>query len=159
MVKYLGFQMLYDLVRIYSFIFTKELGDSGQSHMPIFSLCVKWVTTNLFGNNQINIPSLVLVQDTTYCTGAKNPKFTTVKTSDGSGLKMFCPGSGWVGSIFCSSGWVSHLWFGFGKFPLKMSIFFPSRKKKILRVGSKAFYLLRVKSMLESGIITQFTCW
>jgi len=57
---------------------------------------------------------------------------------------------------------VSHLWFGFGKFPLKMSnfsIFFPLEKKKSLRVGSKsirvkgwsASYLLRVKSKLASG--------
>jgi len=86
-------------------------------------------------------------------------------TSDGSGSKIFDPG--WVGSIFVArvgSGWVSHLWFGleFGKFPLKMSnfsIFFPSGKKKLLRVGSEstwvragsASYLLQVKSKLGAG--------
>jgi len=70
--------------------------------------------------------------------------------------------SSWVGSIFCGSGQVSHLWFGFGKFPLKMSIFsifFPSDQKKSLQVGSKstwvkggsASYLLQVKSKLGSG--------
>jgi len=38
-------------------------------------------------------------------------------------------------------GRVSHLWFGFGKFPLKIpnfSVFFPLSQKKSLRVGSKA---------------------
>jgi len=88
-------------------------------------------------------------------------------TSDGSGSKLFDPGQ--VGSIFSVSGWVglgrvSHLWFGFefGKFPLKMSnfsIFFPSGKKKSLRVrlestrveGGSASYLLRAKSKLRSG--------
>jgi len=62
------------------------------------------------------------------------------------------------------SGWVSHLWFGFGfrKFPLKtsnFSIIFPSDQKKSLRVGSKsarvrggwASYLLQVKSKCGSG--------
>jgi len=36
-------------------------------------------------------------------------------------------------------GWVSHLWFGsgFGKFPLKMSIFFPSGKKNLFGSGQK----------------------
>jgi len=71
---------------------------------------------------------------------------------------------GQVGSIFCGSGRVSHLWFGFefGKFPLKMtnfSIFFPSDKKKSLQAGSEstwveggsASYLLWVKSKLGSG--------
>jgi len=45
-----------------------------------------------------------------------------------------------VRSIFCGSGRVSHLWFGFefGKFPLKtsnFSIFFPSGQKESRRVG------------------------
>jgi len=46
-----------------------------------------------------------------------------VNISDESGSKIFDPGR--VGSIFCGSGRVSHLWFGFefGKFPLKMSNF------------------------------------
>jgi len=69
-----------------------------------------------------------------------------------------------VGSIFCGSGRVSHLWFGleFGKFPLNMSnfsIFYPLGQKKSLQVGSEstrvkagsASYLLRVKSKLGSG--------
>jgi len=72
-----------------------------------------------------------------------------------------------VRSIFVAlvrSGWVSHLWFGFGfgKCPLKMSnfsIFFPSDQKKSLGIGSKstwvkgglASYLLQVKSKLVSG--------
>jgi len=76
----------------------------------------------------------------------------------GPGQKFFT----WVGSIFCGSGRVSHLWFGFefGKyFPKNMSnfsIFFPSDHKKYLWVGSEstwvegasASYLLWVKSML-----------
>jgi len=44
-------------------------------------------------------------------------------TSDGSGSKF--SDLDWVGSVFCSSVWVSHLWFECGKFPLKISIFFP----------------------------------
>jgi len=84
-----------------------------------------------------------------------------LKTSDGSESKSFDPG--WVGSIFCGSGWVRHLWFGFdfGKFPLKMSNFsiFPFRSKKSLWVGSKytrvkgrlASYLLQVKSKFGWG--------
>jgi len=44
-------------------------------------------------------------------------------TSDESGPKNFH--MGWVGSIFCGSGQVSHLWFGFefGKLLIKMSNF------------------------------------
>jgi len=44
-----------------------------------------------------------------------------VACSDGYGSKFFDPG------------WVSHLWFGFGKLPLKTSNFnfFPFRSKKI----------------------------
>jgi len=40
---------------------------------------------------------------------------------DGSVSKFLNPGQ--VGSNFCCSGWVSHLWFGFGKFPLKIPNF------------------------------------
>jgi len=82
--------------------------------------------------------------------------------SDGSESKIFDPGQ--VGSVFCGSGRVSHLWFGLesGKFPLKIlnfSIFFPSGQKNTLRVGLKstrvkgrsAIYLLRVKSKLSLG--------
>jgi len=50
-----------------------------------------------------------------------------VLSSDGSDSKKFY--QGWVGS-----GWVRHLWFGFGKFSLKksnFSIFFPFGSKKI----------------------------
>jgi len=46
----------------------------------------------------------------------------------------------WVGSIFCSSGRIRHLWFGFGKFPLKasnFSIFFPSSQKNLIWSGQK----------------------
>jgi len=54
---------------------------------------------------------------------------------------------------------VTHLWFEFGKFPLKISIFFPSGQEKSHWVGSKstqvkcrmASYLLRVKSILGLG--------
>jgi len=67
-----------------------------------------------------------------------------------------------VGSIFCFIGWVSPLWIGFGKLPLKIqnfSVFFSSGQKKFLRVESKstrikvrlASYLLWVESMLRSG--------
>jgi len=47
-----------------------------------------------------------------------------------------------TGSIFCCSGWVSHLWFesGFGKFPIKIlnfSIFPPQVKKNIFGSGKK----------------------
>jgi len=81
-------------------------------------------------------------------------------------IKMLVMGPGlkFLGSIFCGSGWVSLLWFGFEfqKFPLKMSnfsIFCPSGQKKLLWVGSEstrvkaglASYLLRVKSKLGSG--------
>jgi len=63
------------------------------------------------------------------------------------------------GSIFCSSGRVSHSWFGFefGKFPLKMSKF-SLRVKKISGQfkGGSASYLLRVKSKLGSGPISTF---
>jgi len=69
------------------------------------------------------------------------------------------------GQIFVAragSGQVSHLRFGFGKFPLKMSNFlllFPSGQKKSLWVRSKSSrvkgssnsYLLRVKRKLRSG--------
>jgi len=52
---------------------------------------------------------------------------------------------------------VSYLWlaFGFGKFPLEMSNFSLRVGSKITRVrGGSASYLLRVKSMLESGPIS-----
>jgi len=64
-------------------------------------------------------------------------------------------------------GCVSHLWFGFGKFPLKFAKNFPSDQKKYHLVGSKSTwiegklgsYLLWVKSMLGSGpISTTFQC-
>jgi len=66
----------------------------------------------------------------------------------GSGQKILSR----VGSIFCGSGRVSHLWFGFEfqKFPLKMSnfsIFFPSGQKKLLRVRSES---TRVEARSES---------
>jgi len=62
------------------------------------------------------------------------------RSSAGSGSKYFDPGS--IGSIFCCSGQVSHLWFGFefGKFPLKMSNFqfFSLRvKKNLFGLGQK----------------------
>jgi len=67
------------------------------------------------------------------------------KCSDGSGSKIFDPGR--VVSIFSGlgqpgSGWVSHLWFGFGfgKFPLKtsnFSIFSLWVKKNLLGSGQK----------------------
>jgi len=56
--------------------------------------------------------------------------------SDGSRSKIFDPG--WVGSNFSCSGQVSYLWFGFGKFSLKIPnfpIFFPLDQKV---TGSKA---------------------
>jgi len=65
----------------------------------------------------------------------------SLKCSDEFGSKNFDPG--WVGPIFSSyvSGLVSHLWFGFGfgKFPLKMSIFlvFPFGQKNIFWSGQK----------------------
>jgi len=61
---------------------------------------------------------------------------------------------------------VSHLWFGFGKFPLKIpnfAIFSPIPvKKNLFGSGQKvpwakdrsAFYLLWLKSMLRSGPIS-----
>jgi len=39
-----------------------------------------------------------------------------------------------VDSIFCCSGRVSYLRFGFGKFPHKFSKFFPSDQKKFIWV-------------------------
>jgi len=49
----------------------------------------------------------------------------------------------WVGSIFCRSGKVSYLWFGFGKFPLKMSgfQFFPFGSKKFPQDRSKSTWV------------------
>jgi len=84
----------------------------------------------------------------------------SMSTSDGSRSKFFDPGR--VRLIFCGSGWVSHLWFGFefGKFPIKMSnfsIFFPLGQKNLFGLestwvkGGSASYLLRVKSKLGSG--------
>jgi len=65
---------------------------------------------------------------------------TRVRISDGSRSKIFDLGQ--VGSIFCGSGRVSHLWFGFEfqKFPLKMSnfsIFFPSGQKNCFGSGRR----------------------
>jgi len=79
-----------------------------------------------------------------FCSGAPDTIYKDHRgcdCSDGSGSKFFDPGQ--VGSIFCGSGRVSHLWFGFefGKFPLKtsnFSIFFTLGQKKSLRVGSKS---------------------
>jgi len=64
---------------------------------------------------------------------------------------------------FFDPSWVSHLWFGFGRFPLKIpnfSIFLPSGQNKSHQVGSKSTrvkdglasysYLLWVKNMLWS---------
>jgi len=64
-----------------------------------------------------------------------------------------------AGSIFCCSGQVGILWFGFGKFPLKISAFSTLYQKNLIGVGSKSTqvkggstsYLLWVKSMLVSG--------
>jgi len=70
------------------------------------------------------------------------------------------PDLGWVGSIFCGSSWVSHLWFGFGfgfgKFPLTMSNFsifslWVVKSSSSWVKGGLASYLLRVKSILGSG--------
>jgi len=84
------------------------------------------------------------------------------QTCDGSRSKIF--DLGWVGSIFCGSSWVSHLWFGFefGKFPLKMSnfsIFSLRVKKNIFGSGRSGLesYFLWAKSMLGSGPITTLT--
>jgi len=49
--------------------------------------------------------------------------------------------------IFLTRGWVSHLWFGFEKFPLKIQIFCSSGQK----VPRSASSLLRVKSILGLG--------
>jgi len=57
---------------------------------------------------------------------------------DGSGSKIFEPHR--ARSIFGSSGWVSHLWFGFGKSPLKIpnfSIFSLRIKKNLIGSGQK----------------------
>jgi len=74
--------------------------------------------------------------------------------SDGSGSENFYPGH--VESIFLlGSGWVSHLWFGFGTFPLKIpkfSIFALQVWSQSTRVkGGFTSYLLHVKSMLRLG--------
>jgi len=82
--------------------------------------------------------------------------------SDGSGLKKFWPRWDQFFIAWVRSGRVSHLWFGFGKFSLKIPKifnFFPFGLKKSHRILSKstrvkdglASYLLRVKSMLGSG--------
>jgi len=64
----------------------------------------------------------------------------------------------WVRNFWPKSGRVSHLWFGFGKFPLKIlnfSITCPLGKKNIIGSGQKVpgsgSYLLPVKIMLGSG--------
>jgi len=61
-------------------------------------------------------------------------------------------------SIFCGSGRVSHLWFGFGfgKFSLKMSnfsIFFPSDKKNLCRLDQKRSKSTWVKGGLASYLL------
>jgi len=96
-------------------------------------------------------------------TGEPSSYLLRVKSSDGSGSKNFDPGR--VGSIFCGSVWVGSDIYGFGlnfeNFPknVKFFNFFPSGKKKLLRVGlestrvkaGSASYFLRVKSKLGSG--------
>jgi len=83
------------------------------------------------------------------------------QASDGSGSKIFDPG--WIGSIFCGSGWVGWgqtfiVWVWILKISpknVKFFNFFPSGQKKSLWVGSEStrvgLYLLRVKSKLPSG--------
>jgi len=70
------------------------------------------------------------------------------KSKDGSRLKIFDPGQ----FLWLGSGRVSHLWFGFGKFPLKtsnFSIYFSSGQKV---PGSKAGWsLIYCRSKGSSG--------
>jgi len=69
---------------------------------------------------------------------------------------------GQVNFLLLGLGWVSHLWFGFGKFPQKIPnfpIFFLSDQKNCFGSDQKntrvkdglGSYLLRVKSMLVLG--------
>jgi len=80
--------------------------------------------------------------------------------SDGSGSKICDPD--WVGSIFCCSGSVSHLWLG--NFPLKSPKKFLFGSKKYLQVrpnstrvkDRSATFLLWVKSMFELGQVRAY---
>jgi len=67
----------------------------------------------------------------------KRENFIIVLIRDGVGSKFF--DLGWIGLIFCCSGWVSHLWFGpeFRKFPLKIPNCTPSGRKTFFRFGQK----------------------
>jgi len=59
-----------------------------------------------------------------------------------------------LGQNFFGSGWVSHLWFGFGKFPLKIpnfSIFFPSSQKNIVGLGLKVPGSKMVQPLIYCG--------
>jgi len=61
-----------------------------------------------------------------------------------------------IGSIFCGSGWVSHLWFGFelGKVPLIMSnfqIFSLRVKKNLFGSGQKVQCQRRVGLLFTAG--------
>jgi len=91
------------------------------------SLC--WLPhLEFFGN-------LVVLQGTTK---SQSPKYALSMVVMGLGQKFLTR----VGSIFCDSDWVSHLWFvfEFGKFPLKtsnFSIFFPSGQKNLFGSGQK----------------------
>jgi len=63
-------------------------------------------------------------------------------------------GLSWAGSIFCCLCWVSHLWFGFEKFPPKIpnfSIFFTSCQKTIFGAGQRQVDLLFTTGQICSG--------
>jgi len=73
-------------------------------------------------------------------------------------------GPGWVNFLLLGLGRVSHFWFGFAKFPLKISNFlnfFTSSQKNLIGLGQKvpgsdkvglASYLLWINSLLGTGL-------
>jgi len=92
------------------------------------------------------------------------PKFIILPKNENWGLGQVVMGPGQkiltrVGSIFCGTGRVSHLWFGFefGKFPLKMSNFFLSGQKNLFGSGQKVprskvgWPLIYCRSKVSSG--------
>jgi len=83
----------------------------------------------LWSLQDYNNPDWVCLADFFAIKDWKIPGRTGIEPSDGSGSKIFT----WIGSIFCCSGQVSHFWFGFGKFSLKIPFFYfsPFGSRKI----------------------------
>jgi len=89
-----------------------------------------------------------------YATSSSFPTCITGLVKGGSSPKLFDPS--WVNFLLLWSGWVSHLWFGFGfgKFPLKTPNFqfFPLQvKKNLLRSDQKVPRSKKGKPLVYCG--------